>query len=484
MAERVTPIFRKVTEQEAPLHEKAATIAETYAAFANRSSFETLPDSTRERAKLLMLDAIGIAFASTQYDFAHRTLSGLRALSDPTEGNAGTVIGISPGLPWRDAIVANGVLVHGLDFDDTHVEGVVHATASALPCALGLASRFDLDGRALLLGYVVAVEIACRLGTAAKGGFHKAGFHPTGLLGAYSCAVGAGTLLGLTEAQLAHAQGIALSLGAGTLEFLEDGAWTKRLHPGWAALSGITAATLAKNGFEGARQAYEGRHGLYRAHLGALFEGCDLTLATAGLSTIWQTEAVAVKPLPACHLTHAAADAAMILSRTHDLAADRIARVEVIVPREIVPVVCEPAAQKKRPTSPYEAQFSIPYIVAAALIRQRFTLADIEPAAIADTAVQALAERVCYSIDPNSPYPKYFSGEVVVTLTDGRTLRHREQMNRGCAERPLSATEIEAKFHANATRAISSARAERIRSLVLGLDDGVSARHLSAGLAG
>ncbi len=484
MAERAMPISVQAVAQKAARAEPATTISQAYAAFAAQLSFEALPASTRARAKLLMLDAIGIAYASTQYDFAHRTLSGLRALADPTEGNAGAVIGVSPGLPWRDAILANGVLVHGLDFDDTHVEGVIHATASALPCALGLTSRLDLDGRALLLAYIAAVEVACRIGTAAKGGFHKVGFHPTGLLGAFSCAVGAGKLLGLTEAQIAHAQGIALSLGAGTLEFLEDGAWTKRLHPGWAALSGITAATLAKNGFEGARQAYEGRYGLYRAHLGALFEECDLALATAGLGTVWQTEAIAVKPLPACHLTHAAADAAMILSRAHDLAPERIARVEVIVPREIVPVVCEPAAQKKRPTSPYEAQFSIPYIVASSLIRRRFTLADIEPAAIADPAVQSLAERVSYTIDPNSPYPKYFSGEVVVTLKDGRTVRHREQMNRGCADRPLSAADIEEKFMANATRAIAPARAARIRDLVLDLDLGQGARELAAALAG
>ncbi|MSO74718.1 MAG: MmgE/PrpD family protein [Alphaproteobacteria bacterium] len=482
MAERAKPITRLAPVPS--LQGPSATIAESYAAFANRLRFETLPVSTRERAKLLILDAIGIAFASTQYDFAHRTLSGLRALADADEGGAGTVIGIAPGLPWRDAVVANGMLVHGLDFDDTHVEGVVHATASALPCALGLGCRLDLDGRDLLLAYVIAVEIACRLGVAAKGGFHKAGFHPTGLLGAFACAVGAGQLLGLTEAQLAHAQGIALSLAAGTLEFLEDGAWTKRLHPGWAALSGISAATLAKSGFEGARQAYEGRHGLYRTHLGTLFEGCDLGRATADLGTVWQTEAVAVKPLPACHLTHASADAAMTLSRTHDLRAELIQRIELIVPREIVPVVCEPAAQKKRPTSAYEAQFSLPYIVATSLIRRRFTLADIEPTAIADPAVQALAERVVYSIDTNSPYPKYFSGEVVITLKDGRILRHRELMNRGCAERPLSANDIEEKFCANAARAIAPARAERIRSLVLGLDSGVSARELSATLAG
>jgi len=460
------------------------TIAQQLAGFAAGLTIADVPAEVQARAKLLMLDSIGIAFASTQYDFAHRTLSGLRALADPAEGQSGAVIGIAPGLPWRDAVVANGVLVHGLDFDDTHVEGVVHATASALPATLGLAARLDLEGESMLLAYVVALEATSRLGMAARGGFHEVGFHPTGLVGTFGCALAAGVLLGLTEEQLAHAQGIALSLASGSLEFLDDGAWTKRLHPGWAALAGLNAATLAKSGFEGTRKTYEGRFGLYRAHLGALIERCDLDLATAGLGEQWQTGAIAVKPLPACHLTHAAADAAMILARTHDLAAEQIARIEVLVPKEVVPVVCEPAAQKKRPSSAYEAQFSIPYIVATSLIRRRFTLAEIEPDAIADPATLALAQRVSYAIDPDATYPKYFSGEVVVHLNDGRTLRHREAKNRGCVDRPLSASDIEEKFRDNAGRAIAPSRAERIRSLVLALDEGVSARQLAAALAG
>lgn len=488
VTDRVTSLSRKPKEAaRAPARtaeEATHTMAQAYARFAVGLSGADIPETVLARARLLILDAIGIAFASTQYDFAHRTIAGLRALADASEGQNGVVIGTAPGLPWRDAVVANGVLVHGLDFDDTHVEGVVHATASALPAVLGLAARHDRDGLSMLRAYVLAVEVTSRLGIAARGGFHKVGFHPTGLLGTFGCAVAAGALLDLTEAQLTHAQGVALSLAAGSLEFLDDGAWTKRLHPGWAALSGINAAMLAKSGFEGTRKTYEGRYGLYHAHLGPLFEQCDLALATQGLGTTWQTGMVAVKPLPACHLTHASSDAAAILARQHDLRPEQIEAIEVLVPKEIVPVVCEPAAQKKRPSSPYEAQFSIPYIVAASLLRRRFTLADIEPAAIADPAALALAEKVSYAIDPDATYPKYFSGEVIVRLKDGRSVRQREAMNRGCADRPLSASDIEEKFLANATRAMSRSRAERIRALVLGLDAGVPVREFAIALKG
>src|SRR5262249_5951863 len=145
------------------------------------------------------------------------------------------------------------------------------------------------------------------------------------------------------------AQGITLSMASGSLEFLEDGSWTKRMHPGWAGVVGITAATLAKHGFVGPRGAYDGRFGLYAGHLGKYFEQADLGLATENLGRSWQINEVAVKPIPACHFTHAAADAAALLHREHGLAAKDIRRVRVLVPQEVVKTVCEPVANKRNP---------------------------------------------------------------------------------------------------------------------------------------
>src|SRR5262245_57281489 len=185
------------------------------------------------------------------------------------------------------------------------------------------------------------------------------------------------------------AQGITLSMASGSLEFLEDGSWTKRMHPGWAGAVGITAATLAKHGFVGPRGAYDGRFGLYASHLGKYFEQADLALATENLGRSWQINEVAVKPIPACHFTHAAADAAAALRRDHQLAAKDIARVRVLVPQEVVKTVCEPAANKRTPANSYDAQFSMPYIVATGLLKGRFTLAELEDDALNDRAVLA-----------------------------------------------------------------------------------------------
>lgn len=460
---------------------RGATIAESLAAFAADLKVDDIPASVLERAKYLILDAVGIAYASTQFEFAHRSLS---AVSELSEGLGDMpVIGLPNRLQMRDAMLMNGILVHGLDFDDTHAAGVIHATASCFPCSLGVAAHAGLGGRDLLAAYVLGVEVGARLGAVAKGGFHQVGFHPTGLIGAFSCALIAGRLFGLTKRQLAMAQGITLSVGSGSLEFLQDGAWTKRMHPGWAGVAGLTAAALARHGFVGPREAYEGRFGLFASHLGPLAVQCDLGLATTALGSEWELAKVTVKPLPACHFTHACADAAAILREKHGLRPSDIRSVRALVPQEVIKTVCEPVATKQRPQNSYDAQFSIPYIVATALTHGNFGLQHLEDAALADPEVLALAQRVHYEADPASPFPKYYSGEVIVTTQDGRELRHREEMNRGAADRPISNGEVEKKFMENATLAVSAARAEQVRDVVLTLDRLDEARVFAEGLA-
>lgn len=245
---------------------EAPPIARQLAEFAAGFGYDAIPEPVRRRAKHLMLDALGIALASTRYDFAHRAFSALAGLAG---GGDSVVLGFSTRLPLRDAVLMNGILVHGLDYDDTHVPGVIHATASSFPLALGLAAHLDRSGRELLAAYVLGVEVSARLASVARGGFHRIGFHPTGLIGAFGCTLAAGFLHGTDAARLTMAQGIALSMASGSLEFLQDGAWTKRLHPGWAAVAGITAAALARTGFVGPGAAYEGASGCIEAISGA-----------------------------------------------------------------------------------------------------------------------------------------------------------------------------------------------------------------------
>ena len=467
-----------LAEATAPQPEPAPgePIARTLARFARELTLDDVPDAVVERAKLHILDAVGIGLAASRYDFSHKTLTAIQGLAGD---GAYPVIGMPARLPLRDAAQMNGFLIHGLDYDDTHVGGVIHATTSAVPTILAAGQRQGASGREVLEAYLVAIEGAARIAAAAQGGFHRLGFHPTGMVGVFGAALAAGRLAGMTEAQLAHAQGIALSMASGSLQFLDDGAWTKRMHPGWAAVGGISAAALAQQGFQGPAEPYEGRFGLYALY-GAHDAEIDWPRCTGGLGEDWEMLRIGIKPYPACHLVHALGDAAQALRDAHGLTPAQVESVDALIGEGCVGVVCEPEAAKRRPASAYEAQFSAHYMISSVLARGRFTLAELEPEAYTDPAVLALCDKVSYRVDPDSAFPTYYSGEVAIRTTDGRTLRHREQVNRGADTRPLSADEIIAKYRDNAAMTLAPDRAERALDAVMALDQGSTPAEVAA----
>ena len=443
----------------------APSIAAQYAQWACGLQWNDLPQPVVAQAQHLILDALGIALASGRYPFAQQTWLAMQDLC-PSAGPV-PVIGMKAHLPARDAALINGLLVHGLDYDDTHPGSVVHATASVFAAAFSVACQEDSSGQDLLLAYVAGMEVATRVGLVAGGVFHKAGFHPTAVAGIFGCVVAAAKLWGLNASQTVHAQGIALSMAGGTLEFLKEGAGTKRFHPGWAASSAIVAVALARRGMSGPSTAYEGQYGLYASHLGAALATCQMPLATRGLGVDWEILRVAVKPIPACHFVHACIDAATALRPSLD--SGPLSHIVARVAQGFVPVVCEPVAQKRRPSNAYEAQFSVQYGIATALRHGKFGLQALEGQAMQDPATLALADLVRYEVDPDADYPKYFPGEVVLHFADGRQVGHKEPINRGAPGRPLAHADIVAKYMDNATQAWSVEAASQLRDRVLDL---------------
>ncbi|HYC46798.1 MAG TPA: MmgE/PrpD family protein [Burkholderiales bacterium] len=439
-------------------------ISDQLAAFADRVRFQDVPPEVARTAKYLILDAVGIALASTTYAFGRNTIKALTLFG----GGDSAVIGSPIRLALRDAVLANGVLIHGLDFDDTHTVALVHATSGCFSTALGVAEHANATGRDLLSAYIVGMEVAARIGMVAKGQFQQVGFHPTGVVAAFACALIAGKLLKLDQRELVMAQGIALSMASGSREYTTDASGTKRLHPGWAGVSGISAAMLAKGGFTGPRTAYEGRHGLYATHLPGSSE-LDLGPATRQLGEAWETLQVAIKPYPVGHFNVAFIDAAIALVTQHEIQVDDIADIEALVPPHAVKIVCEPAAIRKRPRDSYAAQFSIQYAIACALITRKFGLNELER--YDDPAILALADKVRHSPDAATGYPRHLSGEVIITMKNGARFSHREQINRGAPDNPVSAADIVAKFVGNAELAVSRARAEEIRNAILAIDE-------------
>ena len=269
------------------------------------------------------------------------------------------------------------------------------------------------------------------------------------------------------------AQGIAASSAAGVQVFLEEGAWTKRFHPGWGAVAGITAAYLARSGFVGPTRPYEGKFGLLETHLQDHIAAADPSLIADALGERWDLADTAIKPYPVCHFIHGAADAALVL-RTElpdpRAIAQAIRGIRILLPAPTLPIVAEPAADKARPQTDYAAKFSAPFVIATCLLRGRFGLAELEPAALADPDVLALCARSTCEADPDTAFPAYFSGGVEVELSDGRRLRHHIRVNSGAGERALDVAGASAKFLDAASMHLSRATAERACEAVLAID--------------
>jgi len=271
----------------------------------------------------------------------------------------------------------------------------------------------------------------------------------------------------LDAAQHALAQGVALSVTASTLQPLQEGSWTKRLHPGWGGASGITAAAFARAGYVAPAQAYEGRFGLYTCFLGEHAAGAQPASVVEGLGEQWEFTRTSIKLFPACHQLHAFMNAAITLAKEQSFSADNVHSVRALIADAAVPLVCEPLASKLAPASSYSAQFSLPYAVACALQRGRFGLNEIEAAAYTDADLLKLAQKVSYEIDPNPGFPKSRSGEVIVRMNDGRELRCRDNI---LPDEPASAEAIIRKYTHNTDGILPASTAVQIRDAVLGLD--------------
>jgi 2-methylcitrate dehydratase PrpD len=440
-------------------------LAAPLAAFCREVTWRSLPREVREKARLHALDTLGLALASHGQAYAAPSLAGIAAAAGAGEC---TVIGDERRLAPRDAAFANGLLMHGLDYDDTHPASIVHPSVVGLPAALAIGEQCDASWDDVLAAYVIGVESAIRIGAAAQGGFHHAGFHATGIVSHFGAALAAGKLLGLSEHQLVAVQGIAASTASGVQVFLEEGAWSKRLHPGWGALAGITAAHLARSGFVAPTRPYEGRFGLFESHL---HEGsADHDQIAKGLGEEWRFLETAIKPYPVCHFIHGCLEAALELHGTFSMS--DLDTVTVSLPAETLPIVAEPAEAKQRAATEYEAKFSAQFVVAKALQLGRFGLAELTPAALADPATQALAKKVLCRADPQAQFPRYYSGSVGIVLKDGRELHRHVPINKGAGPRALTARDIETKFLANASLRLDERRAHGALDAVMSVGPG------------
>ncbi|TMI04164.1 MAG: MmgE/PrpD family protein [Betaproteobacteria bacterium] len=410
-------------------------------------------DVPREMAEKLLIDVAGLCVAARRTDYARASLAGWEA------SGGCTAIGHSRTLDAAGAAFVNGTAAHGEDFDDTFEGGPVHAGAVIVPAVLAIAERNKIEGRDALRGIAVGAEVMCRASLVAPKLIHKAGFHPTAVLGAMGAAAAAATALRFSKHQFVNALGIAGSMAAGIIEYLAEGAWTKRMHPGWAAQSGIRAADLARAGFVGPRAVFEGTHGLF--HGFARTADGDWDKLVGGFGERWVANSLAFKPYACGTMTQPYVDCARRLAQK-GVRAEEVVEMVCEAAEGTVHRLWEPLADKQRPPNAYFAKFSQPYCIAAGFVLGHAGLEAFTEERVRDGRLRSLAAKVRYEIDPDNPYPDEFTGHVRARLKDGRTLEERQGHLRGGRNEPLSRAEIEEKFRLNcAYGGWSAAQAER-----------------------
>ncbi|OZE36062.1 MULTISPECIES: MmgE/PrpD family protein [unclassified Rhodococcus (in: high G+C Gram-positive bacteria)] len=430
------------------------TLAQHLARFAATTRFQDLPDAVVTSVGMRVLDTLGIAVAATDLETSKAATAWARE-----QGGAATAsaVGLDVALPPALAAFVNGVLAHSLDFDDTHLPSILHPSASVVPAALAAAQEHGADGRELVRGIAIGLEVCVRIGMAGfdpetkNSVFFEHGQHATSICGAMGSAVAAAVIGGASEEQIVDTMGIAASMASGIIEANRTGGTVKRMHCGWAAHSALSAAGLARHGITGPPTVLEGRFGFFQAWLhepGRANEILD------GLGSEWAVPGIFFKPYPANHFTHAAIDAGAAL-RARGIRPEQIEKLELGVPAANLRTIGEPIDVKRTPETGYMAQFSGPYAVVVGLLGGGglgAALDDYTDELAKSADRRALMAKVDVVPNPkcDAIFPHQFPAVLTATLTDGTEVVEEVLTTRGGPERPLTFGEVSTKFTSNA----------------------------------
>jgi len=401
---------------------------------------DRIPPAVRQRAEQLVIDVVGLCIAARNTDYMHAVLAAVDS------GGRCTAFGHPATYRPETAALINGTATHGEDFDDTFEGGPVHSSATVIPAVLAACEAFGRDGKSALVGIVTGIEATCRLSMVCPKAIHKSGFHPTSVLGTMGSTLAVCTALGLDRKQTMDALGNAGSFASGIIEYLAEGAWTKRLHTGWAAQAGLQAARFGREGFFGPRTVLEGTHGLFNGFARAS-EG-DYVILTEGFGEKWFMEAITFKPYATGTMNQPYVDCAIRLAHK-GIRAEEVKDILCETAEGYVHRLWDPLPSKHRPPNEYVAKFSAPFNIAVAFVTGGAGLAAFTEKTVRDERILALASKVRYVVDPSNPYPKAYTGHIRMTLKDGRVFEERQPHIRGGAHEPLSRADIEEKFLGN-----------------------------------
>lgn len=429
-------------------------LAGKLASFAAGLSFDALPEQVVDSIKDRVMDTLGICVAARDVDAARSA----RAVVEEWGGTGdSTLIGDPRRRPAASAALCNGTCAHGLDFDDTHLPSIVHPSAMLVPGVLAQAEACGADGRSTITALAAAYEICTRLAMAqydaelGNSEMFERGLHATSIIGAVAGAAACARLRGLDANGIANALAIACSMGAGLIEANRSGGTVKKFHGGWTGHASVAAAAAAAHGLTGPSTVLEGRFGFFHAYCGDRWRP---EAVTAELGERWDTPGIFYKPYPCNHFTHAFVDAALEI-KGRGVRAEEVTHVTLGTAAASWRTVGDPIDLKRRPRTPYQAQFSAPFVFATALVGGSglgVSQADFTEETLSDPLRRRLAESTQVVVDDDCTrvFPHEFPGVARVVLRDGTELQHRVMQNRGGPNRPLTAAELVRKLELNA----------------------------------
>tara|TARA_B100000989_G_scaffold219616_1_gene167538 strand:- start:2748 stop:4097 length:1350 start_codon:yes stop_codon:yes gene_type:complete len=416
------------------------TIAEEFSSWSKNLNVQDIPEKTQLTLRFLLKDICGIILSARNENY-------IKSLVETYRGSGNLIsLGHSEKFDLFSSAIIAGTAAHGEDFDDTFEGNPMHVGATMIPAMLSAAQKFNLNGDQILKGLAVGSELICRLALVAPTAMHKQSFHPTAVCGTFGVAAGLSSVLDLTEKQMVSALGVAGSFTSGIIEYLAEGSWTKRVHPGWSANSGMNATLIAKSGFYGPRSVFEGEHGFFQAFALKEIER-DYSHLTDRLGNRWENQNLAFKPFACGTMAQPFVDCAIkIRNKIKNL--DNILSITAKVGEGTVHRLWEPLKEKKMPSTPYSAKFSVPYCVAVGLVRGDAGLNEFDKKSINNKEILSLASKVNYEIDPNNEYPKNYTGTLVCKTFDKEITEHQPYFRGGIKE-PLTKDDIDKKYNAN-----------------------------------
>ncbi len=441
-------------------------MTEKFAEFCEQLKYEDLSPEVIKRTKLLILDTVGIIIRA-RHD-AESTSSLVSAI-DKLEMSNGSCQVFSDKKTYSPSAAAllNGTLAHSLDFDDTHAEASLHSSAPILSAALAAAQMNKSSGQELITACVVGYEVQIRLGLAGGSSAHyKKGFHPSATCGIFGAAAAAGYLMGLNKEQYISAFGIALSQSAGSMQFLTDGAWTKRSHVGQAAQNGLSCAIMAGEGFKGPSQAFEGQWG----YLHSYASGGDVNKATTGLGEEFETLNLGVKPYPSCRYSHAAIDGLIELKKELKFSSDDLDDIDIGLSETALNIIGYPLTDKQHPKSVVDGQFSMPFC-AAVTVKSGGLQWDDYKNHLNNKDTLSLCNKIKVSPDEDAEKccPEYMSAKVKV-MVKGEKYEKFVKIPKGEPENFMEDVEFISKFKGLTEPYLSKQRVDQLTDLMLKID--------------